>query len=127
MKKLLSMLLVLIMAFSLYGCGEDEPSYDSYEEEAEVEIDPEEIIKEEMKAYITTEIMLSYKIAQIENISTFVTQISEKKYEVTGKVTILDKYGDSYTGKYDAEVKYNTTDNTVRVTDCDIERPTKDE
>ena len=40
-------------------------------------------------------------------ITTYVEKISENTYEVTGKVTIKDKYGDSYTGKYDAEVEYN--------------------
>ena len=65
---------------------------------------------------IMVEIALSYDTTGVPTITTFVDEIGENTYEVTGKVTVKDKYGDSYTGKYDAEVEYNpATDN------CDVD------
>ena len=54
-----------------------------------------------------------------ERLLTIVDEISENNFEVTGKVTVRDKYGDTYTGNYDAVVEYNPTTNECEV-DCDI-------
>ena len=50
---------------------------------------------------------------------TSVRATGENEYEVTGKVTVQDKYGDSYTGNYDATVEYNPTTDKCDV-DCNI-------
>ena len=46
-------------------------------------------------------------------------------FEVTGKVTVKDKYGDSYTGKYDAVVEYDPATDDCDA-NCDIDKLYKD-
>ena len=111
MKKALVLLLTIILVCSLFSCGKGK--------ENEKTKDPEEIIIEDVKStvssQITATIILKYDTVGSPTVTHYVDEISDNKYEVTGKVTVRDKYGDTYTGKYDAIVVYDPTSE-----DCSI-------
>ncbi len=98
MKKVISLLLVLVLCLGLCACGGGN---------SESEESPEDSVISAVRARIMAEIALGYETTGVPTITTFVSEIDETTYEVTGKVSVKDKYGDSYTGKYDAEVDYN--------------------
>lgn len=105
MKRLLALLLALICCLSLCACGAEE------EEESVVDK-----VRSAVRSHIMVEITLFYDTTGVPNITMFVDENSDGSYEVTGKVTVKDKYGDSYTGKYDAEVTYNKSTDK-----CDVD------
>ena len=97
MKKVLAIILAMILCFSLCACnGGNEEDTESIEDK----------VKSAVKSDIMATIKLQYDTTGLPNITCYVDKISENKFEVTGKVTVKDKYGDSYTGKYDADVEY---------------------
>ena len=55
-----------------------------------------------------------------------VREVSEDEWEVSGKITVKDKYGDSYTGTYDAVVEYDSSTGKASVVDFDHTTPRKD-
>ena len=97
MKRVIALLLVVVLCVGLCACSNSGTTKNSKEDK----------VVSEVKSYITFEIKYYYDTVGMPTITTHVEKISENTYEVTGKVTIKDKYGDSYTGKYDAEVEYN--------------------
>lgn len=101
MKKFLSVLLMSVIMFSLVACGGTK----------EPEKSPEELIIEDVKSAVSSKIIATiiwkYDTEGTPIITHYVDEISENKFEVTGKVTVRDKYGDTYTGKYDAIVEYD--------------------
>ena len=101
MKKIFSLLLVLIMCISLVACGGGSSSESKTEESIESKV------RKSVDSHIDVEIMLSYNTVGEPDITYYVDEISENNFEVSGKVTVKDKYGDSYSGKYDATVKYD--------------------
>ena len=56
---------------------------------------------------LNVKVAMNYDVKGISNITYYVSEMGENQYEVTGKVTVLDKYGDSYTGNYDSIVEYD--------------------
>ena len=100
MKKLLLVLLVTTLTFSLIACDGKESSKSA-----------EELIIEDVKSTVRGEIsstiIWKYDTEGAPTITYYVDEISENKFEITGKVTVCDKYGDTYTGKYDAVVEYD--------------------
>ena len=94
MKKLLSFTLIFILVFFLFACGEPPQTVESK-------------VADAVEFEVMFEIMLSYEIVGTPIVTTYIDTIGENEYEVTGKVTVRDKYGDTYTGKYDAIVSYN--------------------
>ncbi len=115
MKKLLAVLLLMsVFMFSLVACGGTEEAKKS----------PEELIIEDVKstvsARIITTIILNYDTEGTPIITHYVNEISENKFEVTGKVTVRDKYGDTYTGKYDAVVEYDPAEEDSYVVSFDL-------
>ena len=59
-------------------------------------------------SYAKAKVTFDYEIVGEPVITAYVSRVGVTTYEVTGKVTVQDKYGDSYTGKYEAKV--NTED-----------------
>ena len=100
MKKFLSLLLTIGLCVSLVACGGGSSSESKTES-------VESKVESSVKAHINAEIILSYDTVGVPNITYYIDEISENNFEVSGKVTVQDKYGDSYSGKYDATVKYN--------------------
>ena len=106
MKRIFALLMAIVLCFGLCACGGSK----------EPEKTPEDKVTSAVRSYIMVEITLSYETTGVPSITTFVNQIDETTYEVTGKVTVKDKYGDSYTGKYDAMVEYDPA-----TEDCDVD------
>lgn len=100
MKKFLSLLLALVMCISLVACGGESSSENTTES-------VESKVERSVKSNIEVDIMFSYDTVGVPNITYYIDEVSENNFEVSGKVTVKDKYGDSYSGKYDATVKYN--------------------
>lgn len=99
MKKLLALVMAILMCLCLCAC---DPGT-----EAEDAKSPEETVESKVRSQIMAEIILTYDTEGVPTITSYVNQRGENTYEVTGKVTVKDKYGDYYTGKYDAEVEYD--------------------
>ena len=95
MKKFLALVLALVMCASLVACSSEEA---------------EESIEDKVKDSVQYNIMVRIKLQYDSNVSDItynINEISENNFEVTGKVTVKDKYDDVYSGKYDATVKYD--------------------
>ena len=97
MKKFFSIMLVSILMFSLFACGKD----------VKTEKTVNDKVSDAVKSQIILKIALQYNTVGVPTITTFVQEKGNNKFEVTGKITVKDKYGDKYTGKYDAEVTYD--------------------
>ena len=72
--------------------------------------------------------LLEYSFEGVPKITTFVNEIEldydekcDVKYEVTGKIFIMDKYGDSWCAKYDAYVLYDSTLDEYDVSKCELQ------
>lgn len=64
-----------------------------------------EKISTEVENALTNQLYLEYGRMPTFNTTTVNISKDETTAEVYGKVTIIDKYGDAYTGKFDASVK----------------------
>ena len=106
MKRLLALLMVLVFCASLCACGGSGGKKETVEDK----------VISAARSRILVEIALGYDTEGVPNITTFVDDIGDNTYMVTGKVTVKDKYGDTYTGKYDAEVTYNPSSDQ-----CDVD------
>ena len=100
MKKLLCLLLTLVMCISLVACGAESSSESTTESVASK-------VKRSVESLINTKIAINYDTVGVPDITCYIDEVSQNNFEVSGKVTVKDKYGDSYSGKYDATVKYN--------------------
>lgn len=109
MKRILVLLLAVLMCVGLCACDESS----GYQDE---ELSPEEAVEKAVRNQITAKIILSYETEGVPTITSYVNEAGENVYEVTGKVTVKDKYGDFYTGKYDAEVEYDP-----EIGNCDVD------
>ena len=98
MKKALSLILALVMCLSLCACGigKDKKEKSMSERAADA-------VRAQINVYIT----LHYDTNGVPQVTTYVNETSMYQFEVSGKVTIRDKYGDTFTGKYDATAIYN--------------------
>ena len=107
MKRVISLILVAAFCLGLCACGSGG---------SKSENTPESKVVSAVRSQIMVEIMLSYDTNGVPTITTYVDELGANRYEVTGKVTVRDKYGDTYTGKYDAEVEYD-----LSTGDCDVD------
>ena len=113
-KTIKSIILILISAIlicSVCACGSSK---------SEKEDSVEDKVASAAKSRINTYIVLKYEIQGSPTITAYVDEIADNTYEVTGKVTVQDKYGDKYTGKYDAEVTYDPEEDKCKVTSYDV-------
>lgn len=106
MKKFLAILMVALLSISLVACS-------GSKEEPESVTDK---VKDEVKYRIMATIAVQYETTGVPNITYYVDEMGDNTYEVTGKVSVKDKYGDTYTGKYDAVVEYDPA-----ADDCSID------
>lgn len=107
MKRVFALILVFALCFGLCACGGGS---------TESKDSPEDKVRSAVRSRIMVEIALGYETTGVPTITAYVDDIGNNCYEVTGKVTVKDKYGDSYTGKYDAEVEYDPATG-----DCDVD------
>ena len=54
-----------------------------------------------------------------------IRKVEEDRWEVSGKITVNDIYGDSYTGTYDAVVQYDAMQDKAGVLEFDHTTPKK--
>ncbi len=112
MKRIISLILVLTLACCLLcACGGSD---------SEREKSAEEVIRSAVESRIIVNISLNYDTVGVPDITVYITENSDGSYRATGKVTVKDKYGDTYTGKYDAEVDYDEESNSAYVSDLDL-------
>lgn len=97
MKKMIALVLSLVLCLSLCACGDNGDDTTSVNQK----------VKNSVIAQLTLKVKLQYEITGQPIITTNIKEISENRYKVTGKITVRDAYGDSYTGKYDAIVDYD--------------------
>ena len=116
MKKALSLILALVLCLSLCACGASETSNT-----------PEDKAADAVRNHLLVQTLLEYSFEGVPQITTFVNKIEPKynekcdaKYEVTGKIFIMDKYGDSYYAKYNAYVLYDSTLGKYDVSKCEL-------
>jgi hypothetical protein len=115
MKKLLALLLVLVFCFSLVACKKEE------------EKDPNEEIRLAVHTRIIFEVGFGYEDVKTRDVTYFIEEAEEPNtFNVSGKVTVVDKYGDTYTGKYDAIVIYSEIDDKYNVSSLDLDKLYKD-
>lgn len=112
MKRVFALMLVLVICGAFFACSS---------EEAESEAPS---ITDEVVDYVRFRVAIGYDIVGLPQVTTYVTENYDGTYTVTGKVTVRDKYGDTYTGKYSAEVE--ETETGYDVTSCDIDSLYKD-
>ena len=115
MKKILCFALVVILCCSFISC-----------ENKGAEPSKEDLVKECVKNRIGVELMLSYDITGNIQTTYFLDEVSTNVFEVTGKVTVKDKYGDTYSGKYDAVVEYDPQTKKCSIEDLEIGKLYKD-
>ena len=99
MKKAISILLVLIIVIGLGACGNEEHSQEKTLSDRAADA---------VENHIWSYVYVAYN--QPQNIlvnTTHISQTNDNTFKVSGKVTVTDKYGDKFTGKYDATATYN--------------------
>lgn len=116
MKRTLALILVLVLCLSLCACGSKGKN-----SEKSISDRAADAVSSQIKVYIS----LAYDINGVPQVTTYVDEISTNNFEVTGKVTIRDQYGDTYTGKYDATAVYDPETDQFDV-DYDVGKLYKD-
>ncbi len=111
MKKLLAAFLALVLCFSLCACADKKTNTETVEDK----------VRSAVEARLITYVALSYDTVGVPSITCYIDEVDENKFEVSGKVTVKDKYGDTYSGKYDAEVEYNPSTDECSV-DYDLDK-----
>jgi len=111
MKRFLLVLISIILVISLCACDNSN------------KVSEEDLVKNATKAILRAK-LLYYDTVGAPHITYYLEKQSSTKYYVSGKVTVSDKYGDSYTGKYDAVVEY-MPGGEWRATSCNLDTPTK--
>ena len=121
MKKLLSFLLIIVLVFSFVSCGGD-----SSDSQSKVSESVESRARSSVISRVQLNVSLKYEIVGLPTVTCYLNKIRENEFEATGKVTVRDKYGDTYTGKYDAVVEYNPTTDKFSVSPCNVDSLYKD-
>lgn len=101
-------LIIVTIAGLGVGCSsskEDEPSLSSR-------------VADQVEYRIQFEMKMQGAVG-LPQVTTYVRETGNNTFIVTGKVTIRDQYGDTYTGNYDATAKYNPETGNISV-DTDI-------
>ena len=121
MKKLLTFLLCVCTIGAIgisTACTPAEPSESSSSIET-----VEDKVKSKARSYVTVKCYATY--GYIPSITTFLSKsyTDENTYYVSGKYTVRDNYGDSYTGKYDLTVVYDPETDTCSVSQNNLQTP----
>jgi len=104
MKKVIAILLVLVLTLGLCACGGETQKKESVKEKVEKAV----------RNRITATVVLKYGTSA-PNITTYINEVDNNEYEVTGKVTV-NWNGDSWSGEYEAEVSYDPD-----MDNCDVD------
>ena len=118
MKKILAILMVLVLCVSLFACNGNN-SEDDVTRKIEIEV----------KNRAALEVKYNYQDVKTQTVTCFIEEPNEESiyYAVSGKVTVVDKYGDTYTGKYDAEVSYDEAEDSASIISFKLDNLYKDD
>ena len=116
MRRLIAGILMFVLCLGLCACGGG-----SSESERSLSDRAGSAVKGQLMVYVS----LSYQTTGVPQITTYVKEIGNNKFQVTGKVTVRDNYGDTYTGKYDATATYDAASDDFDV-DYDLDDLYKD-
>ena len=83
----------------------------------------EDEIRSKVDARVIVEAVWTYSGTPTVNITTVDISNDGTTAKVYGKLSVRDNYGDTYTGKFSADVTIN--DGSVSVKDVDIDTPTR--
>ena len=121
MKKFFLILISAVLCISFVACGNTDDSNDIRES-----------IRQAIWIKANSALQFNFQGTKLEgsyvdsqNITCYINQTDDLTYEVSGKVTVRDRYGDTYTGNYDAVV-YFDTDGDVDVASFDLPEFEKD-
>lgn len=120
MKKLLALFLVLMMCTCLFACGAGSTGENTQTEAQSSDDDVFERVQSMAENSVRAYVKYAYDYKDV-SLTTYVDALSGSKYEVSGKVTITDKYGDSYTGNYDVLLTYDVFNDTLTVDSTDVD------
>ena len=90
------------------------------------EFDLNQEIRDSVEAYAIGYTTLAYD-ATFSSITCFIEETEkENRFAVSGKITLRDKYGDTYTGKYDAIAVFDPSTKKIDVGSFELDTPRKD-
>lgn len=127
MKKSSCLFLALVLCLSMMilgfsGCGATETTYPDTTLDPDVERRNE--FEKEVESAVAVEIILTYGATPIgTDLATI--NIDGNTYTAYGKVTVKDKYGDTYVGKVTAKYEYDEDFQRFVQKELDIETPIK--
>ena len=102
MKNFLSIILIIVLSVSAL-CACSSPDSDSDSETSSV-ISLDDAIRNDVRR----EAMSKYNIAVVKEVMIGYTEnVGEDQYTASGKIVVIDKYGDIYSGNWDADVTYD--------------------
>ena len=100
MKRAGSILLILLMIFSLCACADAEPDW--VEPSLSLIQRAEKEVQEELRVYI----YVTYPVHELPNVTAAVTELGGDQYNATGMVSFTDVNGKTHSGTFDADVSY---------------------
>lgn len=109
MKKSISIILSIVLCFSLCACSNNSGNTESVEDK----------IRTHVRTYLDLKVYMTYGVTS-QSITCYISKDGENKYKVSGKITIRDKYGDPCSGKYDAIIWYDPETNDCDIRSCNI-------
>ena len=114
MRRVISLLLVLVTCVSLCACGSKKMSEDDIRKEVEITIQAKAAVK----------CLFEYK--DVKNVLASVITMDNKgdgTYDAKGYITVIDAYGDRYRAKFDAAVSIDEEgEGTCKSFDMDTPR-----
>lgn len=114
MKKIIALILACVCCLTLIACSKKE------------EFDLNQEIRDSVEAYAIGYTTLAYD-ATFSSITCFIEETEkENRFAVSGKITLRDKYGDTYTGKYDAIAVFDPSTKKIDVGSFELDTPRKD-
>ena len=116
MKKYATLVLVMLLSLFMFACKGGGGSDSDYSNTKEYKVESA------TQAYVISYISVHYgsSVVGAPQITYILQEHSENNFEVTGKVTVKDKYGDSYTGTYQAIVLYLPDEDKATVYTCTV-------
>lgn len=113
MKKiLLAIGMLAVLCTALCACGG---------EGAAKEPTLEDMLTKEMEGEVLSTVWNRYGFLQTGITTTTVKKVDEYEYQMWGKVTVTDEYGDRYSGKFNGTVFYYPSLDEISVSSCEVE------
>ncbi len=120
MKRVFALVLAVLMMVSLCACGGGSSSSET------AESSERDKVTSAVRGRAVAAMLVEYETSGSPQVTmASVREKSNHEWEVSGKITVKDKYGDTYTCNYDAKVKYDPELDKANVTDFEHTTPRK--